>query len=170
MRNDGSDGIGRLPFFSWLISWLSGKSCARSLALMRKVGKRSRRALRELSSIFSGCSCKSIHRSTPIAITRCTSPGRGPKVRRLRACRARFCSLVPEAGLSGYFFLASRGETAGRLRERRRTAYLDRRSMGTKAPDRGKTTALLLSTQKKYKSFRPVVTKGDCQMFVLSCG
>src|ERR1700724_4648926 len=57
-----------------------------------------------------------------MAITCCTSPGRGPKVRRFRACTARFCSFEPaSAGLS--FFLANNCGTAqARLRHRSNSA------------------------------------------------
>ena len=50
-----------------------------------------RMAFMESSLIFSGCSCNSIHWSTPMASTRCRSAGLGPKVRRSSACRARSC-------------------------------------------------------------------------------
>src|SRR6516164_9520721 len=46
----------------------------------------------ERLSILSGCNCRSIHLSTPIAATVCASPGRGPNVRRSSACTARRCS------------------------------------------------------------------------------
>ena len=94
-RFAGSEGMGLLPSMTCLIIWLSGNSSAISFELMCNVRKGARRASMALSGIFSGCSCRSIQRSTPIAMTCWTSPGRGPKVRRLSACTARFCSFGP---------------------------------------------------------------------------
>ena len=49
------------------------------------------------SGMSRGCNCCSIHRSSPFWLTASMSPGRGPKVRRSRAC-STFCAGVICAG------------------------------------------------------------------------
>ena len=70
-----------------------GKYCCRtSPASMRMVSNGfSFSSSAGFSAMWSGCNWRSIHFSTPILRTSSTSPGRAPKVSRLRACRI-FCS------------------------------------------------------------------------------
>src|SRR5580700_4432580 len=89
---------------------------------MRRVRKGARRASTALSEIFSGCNCRSIQWSTPIAVTCWTSPGRGPNVSRLSACTARFCSVELASADLSFFLASSCGTATARLRHSRKGA------------------------------------------------
>ena len=57
-----------------------GRGCRTASAFRARTG---------FSAMRSGCSCRSIHFFRPMAFTCAASPGRGPKVSRLSACRIR---------------------------------------------------------------------------------
>src|ERR1700730_5481007 len=52
------------------------------------------------------------------------SPGRGPKVRRLSACTARFCSFGPASEALSFFLASNCGTAHARLRHSRNSASL----------------------------------------------
>src|SRR5579864_1952117 len=90
----GSDGMDIRPFSIAFSTCCGGKFSTISLVLIFNVRKGASRASIALSSIFSGCSCSSNHLSTPIALTRSTSPGRIPKVKRFSAWTMRLSSSI----------------------------------------------------------------------------
>src|ERR1041385_2966056 len=71
-----------------------GKFSTISRVLIFSVRKGASRDSTAPSSIFSGWSCSSNHLSRPMARTRSTSPGRTPKVKRLRAWTMRLSSSI----------------------------------------------------------------------------
>src|SRR5439155_18615442 len=93
-RLAGSEGICILPSAIARRTWGGGKLSTMFWVLMCRVSSGASRASRAELSILSGWSCCSIHLSTPILLTISISPGRGPKVRRFRACSARFSSSI----------------------------------------------------------------------------
>src|SRR4029077_12698909 len=71
-----------------------------------------------------------------MAMTCCTSPGRGPKVRRFRACTARFCSFEADSAGSFFFRASNCGTAQGRLRHRSNSATrVGRDRIGTPRKD-----------------------------------
>src|SRR5947208_3131619 len=79
------------------------------------------------TEIFSGCNCKSIQLSTPIASTCWTSPGRGPKASRFSACTARFCSVALASGDFSFFLASDCGTAQATLTASRIHATVRRR-------------------------------------------
>jgi len=106
IRRAASDGMASCR--SSLIDFPAiGKSSASSLVFIARA-ERLRRTFRALSSIFSGCSCRSIHfrhlRHHALHI-----PGARTKVRRLSACRRRRYSPARKTFLLVLFSFASSG-------------------------------------------------------------
>src|SRR5438309_258362 len=107
-RRAGSEGSDCRPSAMALMACGGGKFSTISRVLMRNVRNGASRASRLESLILSGFSCSSIQFSTPILLTRSTSPGRGPKVSRSSACSARFAgSMVPMGASADFFFAAT---------------------------------------------------------------
>src|SRR3979411_2243625 len=121
-RFAASEGMGFLPSDTALINCGSGNSSPLSFVLRRIVRRGASRLSRASFLILSGWSCRSIHLSTPMAITCWTSPGRGPKLRRLSACTARFWSSCPDAELASFFFASNDGTLQAKLTKSRETA------------------------------------------------
>src|SRR5207237_3689165 len=107
-RRSGSEGSDCRPSAMALMACGGGKFSTISQVLMRNVRNGASRASRLESLILSGSSCSSIQFSTPILLTRSTSPGRGPKVSRSSACSARFAgSMFPMEASADFFFAAT---------------------------------------------------------------
>ncbi len=94
----GSVGMGCFPSATRWIVPRSGNTCSACSGVMFSVGKSARRRSSAGSLIASGFSCCSNHLSAPIASTRSTSPGRGPKVNRSSNCSARSRSVSGTSG------------------------------------------------------------------------
>src|SRR6266571_3312554 len=114
----GSEGMEMRPSATAFSTCGGGKFSTIARVSILSVRKGASRASRPLSSIFSGCSCCSIHLSTPICCTLSTSPGCGPKLSRFSACTARLLSSI-WAGLTCLFFFSlAKSSDAEELRAR----------------------------------------------------
>ncbi len=112
----GSEGKGRFFSAASRIIWPLGKAWSSSRGDIRRVRYPPKRPSKAALGMSPGFSCRSIQLFGPMPRTFSMSPGRDPKVSRLKACSARSWS-ESAGGLTVFVFLAAEASALGKAKK-----------------------------------------------------